>query len=152
MRQSSLDFQKREERIIQLEEELKHKIQEVSRQLGNKEEEIHQIKKKQRDEKLQVDQERKRMQSQMDEMRSRLEIADKKFYAYKQEIEQSPLNVLRNELAQKSIEVVEMESKLAQAHEQRDEYKAKFEKVKKDMIALKKQIDEDKEKTLTRQA
>ena len=77
-------------------------------------------------------------------------MADKKFYAYKQEIEQSPLNVLRNELATKSIEVVEMESRLAQAHEQRDEFKAKFEKIKKDMITLKRQIDDDKERTLTK--
>jgi centrosomal protein CEP120 len=88
----------------------------------------------------------------MEELRLRLENADKKFYAYKQEIEQSPLNVLRNELAQKSIEVVELESRFAQATEQKEEFKQKFEKVKKDMIALKRQIDTDKERTLTKQA
>ena len=68
------------------------------------------------------------------------------------EIEQSPLNVLRNELAQKQIEVVEMETKVARANEERNEYKQKFEKVKQDMIHLKKQIDKEKEMTLTRQA
>ena len=66
------------------------------------------------------------------------------------EVEQSPLNVLRNELAQKQIEVVEMETKVQRANESRDEYRAKFERVKKDMIALKKQIDQEKELTLTK--
>jgi len=45
-----------------------------------------------------------------------------------------------------------METKVQRANEARDEYKAKFEKVKKDMIALKKQIDQEKEHTLTKQA
>jgi len=40
IRQKALDMQRREERIIQLEEELKSKIQEVARQLTQKEEEI----------------------------------------------------------------------------------------------------------------
>ena len=60
MRQNALDLQRREERIIQLEEELKHKITEVSRQLGNKEEEIHNIKKRNKEEKMQFEQEKKR--------------------------------------------------------------------------------------------
>jgi peptidoglycan hydrolase CwlO-like protein len=57
---------------------------------------------------------------------------------------------LRQELAQKTIEVVELETRVANAQEQRDEYKEKFENVKKDMIALKKQIDREKEKQLTK--
>ena len=48
------------------------------------------------------------------------------------------MSVLRNELASKSIEVVELENRLKLANEGKDEYKEKFEKVKKDMIALKK--------------
>ena len=83
LRQSALDMQRREERIIQLEEELKHKITEVSRQLGNKEEEIHSLKKKFKEEKMQFEQEKKRATAQIDELRMRLENADKKFYAYK---------------------------------------------------------------------
>ena len=51
MRQKALDLQRREERIIQLEEELKHKITEVSRQLANKEEEVLNVKKKFKEEK-----------------------------------------------------------------------------------------------------
>ena len=46
------------------------------------------------------------------------------------EIEQSPLNVLRNELAQKQIEIVEMETRVQRANEEKEEYKKKFEKTK----------------------
>jgi hypothetical protein len=81
-----------------------------------------------------------------------LEEADRRFANFKSEIEHSPLNVLRNEIAQKQIAIVEMESKVAKAYEDRDEYRQKFDKVKKDMIALKKQLDHEKELKLTTQA
>lgn len=48
------------------------------------------------------------------------------------------MSVLRNELATKSIEVIELETKINYANEQKEEFKQKFENVKKDMIALKK--------------
>lgn len=51
LRNSALDLQRREERIIQLEEELKHKINEVSRSLVSKEEEVLTVKKRFKDEK-----------------------------------------------------------------------------------------------------
>jgi len=41
----------------------------------------------------------KKLKQQNDELRAKLEQCDQKFFAYKQEIENSPLNVLRNELA-----------------------------------------------------
>lgn len=79
-----------------------------------------------------------------------MDMADAKFYAYKQEIEQSPLTVLRQELATKSIEVVELETKVNTANEQRDEFRAKYEQLKRDMVLMKKQIDREKEMTLTK--
>jgi hexokinase len=45
-------LQRREEKIVQLEEELKHKIQEVTRQLTLKEEEIMNVKKRFKEEKV----------------------------------------------------------------------------------------------------
>lgn len=126
LRQKALDLQRREERIIQLEEELKHKINEVSRQLANKEEEIITIKKKFKDEKNQLEHDKKRANNQVDDLKNKLEAVDKKFYAYKLEVEQSPLNVLRNELAQKNIEVIELETKVNQANESKQELQQKY--------------------------
>jgi hypothetical protein len=59
---------------------------------------------------------------------------------------------LRQELATKSIEVVELETKVNNANEQRDDHRAKYEQLKKDMVLMKKQIDREKELTLTKQA
>ena len=61
VRQKALDLQRREERIVQLEEELKHKITEVSRQLTLKEEEIMSVKKRFKEEKVLLEQDKKRL-------------------------------------------------------------------------------------------
>ena len=63
----------------------------------------------------------------MEDLKSKMESMEHKFRSYKQEIENSPLNVLRNELATKQIEIVELESKCAKANNDRDEYKVKYE-------------------------
>ncbi len=41
-----------------------------------------------------------------------MEIAENKFYAYKKEVDESPLNVLRNELSLKNLEIIDLDSKL----------------------------------------
>lgn len=60
--------------------------------------------------------------------------------------------MLRNELAQKSIDVVELETRVHMANEQKDDFKFKYEKVKKDLVSFKRQIDSEKEMQLTNQA
>ena len=52
VRGKTVEMQRREERIVQLEEELKHKIAEVSRQLTVKEEEVVNVKKRFKEERL----------------------------------------------------------------------------------------------------
>jgi len=152
LRQKAMELQKREERIIQLEEELKHKITEVSRQLAGKEEEVINTKKRFKEEKTALEHDKKKANTTIEDLKVKLEQADKKFYNYKLEIEQSPLNVLRNELAQRQIDVVELETRANQANEQRDEYKSKYVNLQQQMLALKRQIDKEKEEQLNRQA
>lgn len=60
MRQKALDMQRREERIVQMEEELRHKITEVSKTLANKEEEILTIKKRFKEERTTIEHDRKK--------------------------------------------------------------------------------------------
>jgi len=52
----------------------------------------------------------------------------------------------------KNLEIIELENKIKAANEARDDFKKKFEQVKRDMIALKKNIDKDKNQTLEKQA
>ena len=61
VRQKALDLQRREDRIIQLEEDLKHKIAEVSRQLTLKEEEVMNVKKRFKEERTQIEMDKKRL-------------------------------------------------------------------------------------------
>ena len=47
----------------------------------------------------------------------RLDSTEQKYYAFKKEVDESPLSVLRGELSQKSLELIDMESKLKQAND-----------------------------------
>lgn len=125
---------------------------EVSRQLTSKEEEIMNIKVKFKEERVGLENEKKRLQREVAETQSKLATASEKFYNLKRDVEESPLSVLRNELGQKQLEIVEMESRVKAATEQRDEYRSKYDQIKKDMIALKRQLDLEKEKQLEKQA
>lgn len=124
----------------------------MSRSLVAKEEEVLGIKRRFKEEKQQLENSNKKQATHIDDLQKRLMDADSKFLHYKQSVEQSPINVLRNELAQKQIEIVDLESKLARSNDEKEQLNQKYEKVKKDMIALKKQIDAEKEAALMKQA
>jgi peptidoglycan hydrolase CwlO-like protein len=55
----------------------------------------------------------------------------------KKEVEESPLSVLRQELGARQLEITDMQSKVKSATEMAEDYKKKFEQVKRDMIQLK---------------
>ena len=52
-----------------------------------------------------------------------------------------PAVFLRNELATKQITIVELETRVAKAYEDRDEYASKYQNLQQQLIALKKQRD-----------
>jgi len=81
-----------------------------------------------------------------------MSVASDRYFNLKKEVEDSPLAVLRNELGTKQLEIVELESKVKAAVEQRDDYASKYGLIKKDMVGLKRQIDAEKEKQLEKQA
>ena len=145
VRQKATDLQRREERIIQLEEELKSKIMEVSRQLTSKEEEIMNIKKKFKEERVQLENDKKRITKESVDYQNKMTEANERYFNLKKSVEDSPVSVLRNELGAKQLEIVELESKVKIATEQRDEYHEKYDQIKKDMIALKRMLDMQKE-------
>ena len=81
-----------------------------------------------------------------------MSVASDRYFNLKKEVEDSPLAVLRNELGTKQLEIVELESRVKAAAEQRDDYASKYGTIKKDMVGLKRQIDAEKEKQLEKQA
>ena len=100
---------------------------EVSRQLTGKEEEIMNIKKKFKEERVVLETEKKRLTKEVADYQVKLSEASERFFGLKRDVEESPLAVLRNELGSKQLEIVELESKVKQAQEQRDEYHAKYD-------------------------
>lgn len=91
-------MQRREERIIQLEEELKRSIGEVTRQLTVKEDESLNIKKRFKEEKMMLEQDKKRLTAQVEDYKGKLEQLEQKYYSFKKDVDESPLSVIRSEL------------------------------------------------------
>lgn len=127
MRQRTIEFQRREERIIAAEEELKAKIFEAGRQLTIKEEEIMGIKKRFKEERNLLELDKKKLISQLEESKMRQETAETKYYSFKKEIDESPLSMLRQELGLKNLEIIELENKVKAANEAKEDYRKKFE-------------------------
>jgi len=75
-----------------------------------------------------------------------------KLVSLKRDIDESPLSVLRSELAQKNVALAEADSKVKLITDERDDYRKKLEVLKKEMVNLKKQMDKEQKDVLTRQA
>jgi hypothetical protein len=75
---------------------------------------------------------------------------ENKFYSFKKEMDDNPISVMRNELAQKNIEIIELDSKVKKATEEKEDFRKRYEQLKREMINLKKTIDKEKSETLTK--
>jgi centrosomal protein CEP120 len=115
-----------------------------------KEEEVVNVKKRFKEERLALEADKKKLQQQVDELKARNEAVENRFVSLKRDIDESPLSVLRQELAQKNLSLAEADTKIKQVAEERDEARKKFDILKKDMVNLKKQIDRDQKDTLSR--
>lgn len=122
----------------------------MSRQLTVKEEEVVNVKKRFKEERLALEADKKKLQQQVDELKARNEAVENRFVSLKRDIDESPLSVLRSELAQKNLSLAEAESKMKALAEERDDAKKKFDILKKDMVNLKKQMDKDQKDMLAR--
>lgn len=84
----------------------------------------------------------------MEDHKTKLEHVENKFYSFKKEMDENPISLMRNELAQKNIEVIELETKVKKANEEREDFKKRYEQLRREMINLKKSIDKEKSDTL----
>ncbi len=105
-----------------------------------------------KEERQNLEMDKKRLAKEVADCHLLVQQAQSKFYALKSEVEESPLQVLRTELGQKQLELVEMQTKVKTANSVAEEFKLKFEQLKKDMVMLKRKIDQDKELQLLKQA
>ena len=64
-----------------------------------------------------LENDKKRLQKEVTDLQIKLGDANERFQSLKQQVEDSPLAVVRNELANKQLEIISLESKVAQANE-----------------------------------
>ncbi len=57
------------------------------------------VKKRFKEEKVLLEQDKKRLVQQVEDYKSRLDQTELKYYAFKKEVDESPLSVLRSELS-----------------------------------------------------
>jgi hypothetical protein len=139
------ELESRENRVTIMEEELKIKINEVARQLANKEEEIGYIKNRFKEEKKQLDKEKSNMARIIGEKDKEIERIETNFKNYKKEIDESPVSVLKNELNRKCLEYEDILREKSRVEKDRDNSKQQCEKLKLDLIKMKKAFDAEKE-------
>ena len=110
------------------------------------------IKVKFKEERQSLEVDKKRLQKEVHDGHQLLEQASQRYQQLKQEVEESPLQTLRMELGAKQLEITSLQTKLKQAQDSTSDYMSKFELLKKDMVQLKRQIDQEKEIQLQKQA
>ena len=150
IKKSANDLQLREQKLSKLEDELKQKITEVGRQQVIKEEEILATKQNSKDERLKLEKEKKDLHIQNDKLCSQVAELKATLETQQKEYQGSPINMLRQEITAKGIEIIELQRQLEKASQVKDQYKLQYEKMKIELIKMKKLLDEEKENALKR--
>ncbi len=145
LRKKASELESRENKITLCEEELKLKINEVSRQLINKDDEIAYIKKRFKDEKMQLEKEKSGLNKKLIEQQKNYENLEATYMNYKKEVEDSPLSLLKNEITRKQIQNEELTKEKNRLLEQLEKSNQVNDKLKNDLIKMKKAFDAEKE-------
>jgi len=152
LRMKVQQIQKRESKIVNLEEELKVKIHEVSRQLAVKEEEIINIKKRFKEEKIALVNDKKNMTQQVNDAKALLDENELRFRNYRKDMEESPLSVLRADIGKKNVEIAELNTKFQKANEDVSVNNLKFKKLRQEHTKLKRELERQKDESMQKQA
>jgi len=142
------ELKSREGKIKGIEEELRGKIQDVTKQLTNKEEEIIFIKNKFRNEKLELEKDKKSQANIISSLKQQLSEQEEKYKILKNEYENSSINTLRQEICNKGLKITELEKEVEFSNKSKEQYKLQYEKIKNELIRVRKQQELDKDLTL----
>ena len=93
-----------------------------------------QIKIKFKEERMSLENDKKRLMKEVQDLQDKIEQSHTRFYNLKKDVEESPLSVLRQELGARQLEITELQTKVKTANAIAEEYQAKFEQIKKDMV------------------
>ena len=117
----------------------------MSRQLINKDDEIAYIKKRFKDEKMQLEKEKSGLNKKLIDQQKNYENLEATYMNYKKEVEDSPLSLLKNEITRKQIQNEELTKEKNRLLEQLEKSNQVNDKLKNDLIKMKKAFDAEKE-------
>lgn len=146
LRSKALELQKREQKIIGLEEELRQKLNDTARQLAIKEEEIQSLRARFNDSKNGISKENKLLQNKLDQVRLELTKTEEELFKARREQDSATVQNLRSELNTKHIENIEFSRQLEQMSQTKENFKQQCEKLKSELVrVLRAHEDEKKE-------
>lgn len=145
VKKKASELEGRESKLMLMEGELKNKISEVARQLTNKDEEIIYLQKRFKENKSDLEKEKLNLVKQLQEKDKDYKILEENFRKFKKEIDESPLSVLKHELSKKSLEFEEQARCTERINEEKEKYKSQCEKLKMELIKMKKLFEQEKE-------
>lgn len=133
---------KREQRLILLEEELKQKIAETSRQLAQKDDEIEEIKAKSGEDKKNLLKKSKDLEEKNKKLEEIIKNLEEDLRLYKIEQEKSPIEIVKKDFNEKIIEIAQLKKEIEKTEEIKEEYRKHFERLKDEVIKLKRERDQ----------
>eukprot|EP00831_Metopus_contortus_P067653 TRINITY_DN6038_c0_g1_i1.p1 TRINITY_DN6038_c0_g1~~TRINITY_DN6038_c0_g1_i1.p1 ORF type:complete len:501 (+),score=115.47 TRINITY_DN6038_c0_g1_i1:156-1658(+) len=146
MGKKARDLQKREQAISSMEEGMKQKVSQAAKHLAKQEEEILTVKTRWKTEKTQSEKEKAQLGEQLEAHQEMLAVMKEKYSLLKQELEERSVPTLRQEFIEKNTELLDMQKKIEKAFQAKDLYKAQFEKIKQEIIRLKEETQQEKQR------
>lgn len=132
---------KREHRLILLEEELKQKIGETSRQLAQKDEEMDEQKAKVAEEKKVLQKKARDAEEKIKKLEDIVKNLEEDLRLYKIEQAQSPIEIVKKELNERILEIAQLRKEVEKTEEIKEEYRKHFDRLKDEVIKLKRERD-----------
>ena len=125
-----------------LEEELKQKIAETSRQLAFKDAEAEEQKGKWAEEKKGLQKRVKELEEKNRKLEDITKSLEEDFRLYKIAQENSPIEVVKKELSDRIVEINSLRKELEKTDEIKEEYRKHFDRLKEEVVRLKKERDQ----------
>lgn len=147
-KKKAVELESRENKLTSVEEEIKLKLNEISRQMITKNEEIDQLQKKFKEEKLQFEKEAKLQKQNLIQKTNDLLELENAFRIYRKEVDDSPISVLKMEINKKSVDLEETLREKDRIANDNQKLKQNINRLKEDMINMKKTHDLEKEKMI----
>jgi centrosomal protein CEP120 len=146
IRTRALDLQKREQKLVNLEEELRHKINDTTRQLGIKEEELQTLKTRFNETKTALMKENKSLNAKIETFKNELTKTEDELRKAKREQDSVAVQTLQQELNSKNLQMYDTERKLEQMTQVKDSFKAQCDKLKSELTRVLRAHDDEKRK------